>query len=246
MSTWILGFDASTPRCVVVVGTLDAEHDHLAAWDDEEDGANQASTRLVGRLQSVLGRAGIEASDLATVACGRGPGTFTGTRVAVATAKGLATGLRCPLLPVSTLAAIAASDPEADRPGAPRLALIDARRSEVYGAVFVGHEINPVVAERCTSIETMLEAVPEDLRGTLRVVGSGVEPYRDRLPPDVESRAVGLTGPSPEGLWSALVDAHRAGHARPAADVDAVYLRQSYAELGINKPKRPVKRSPFA
>lgn len=245
MSTWILGFDASTPRCVVVAGTLDTEHDRLVAWDDEEDGANQASARLVERLQHVLQRAGIEPPDLDTVACGRGPGTFTGTRVAIATAKGLAVGLRRPLLPVSTLAAVAASDPEAGLPGAGRVALLDARRGEVYGGLFVGHELHPVGPEQCGPVEAILESVPEDLRGTVRLVGSGVEPYRDRLSSEFEPRAVGLTGPSPEGFWQALVAAHRAGDARDPAAVTAVYLRQSYAELGINKPKRPVKRNPF-
>src|SRR5690606_17977185 len=90
-TTWILGLDASTPRCVLALGHVAADgRSELVAVDDELDLANQASARLATRIAGLLARAGIEARQIGVVGCGRGPGTFTGTRVALATAKGLA------------------------------------------------------------------------------------------------------------------------------------------------------------
>jgi tRNA threonylcarbamoyladenosine biosynthesis protein TsaB len=77
------------------------------------------------------------------VAVGTGPGTFTGLRIGVATARALATAAHLPLHPVSSLAALAAGI------AAPlTLPLIDARRGEVFGALFEGGEqvVEPFVA----------------------------------------------------------------------------------------------------
>jgi len=246
---WLLALDASTQRCVIALGRLDGAAPTLVVSDDEDEQPNQASTRLVPRLETVLSRAGIEARDLAVIACGRGPGTFTGTRVAVATAKGLAYGAGCPLLGVSTLASVAAS---AEHEGTV-LAILDARRGEVYGGQWRcqgaqgdrAARVERLDEERVLALPDLLAAIspwPADLK----VAGSGVAPYRDALArANLADDALALAGPSVAGLWTAAVAAWVEGLAAHPTALDAVYLRASYAEMGVNPPKRPFVKSPF-
>lgn len=249
-ASWLLALDASTPRCAVAVGRVDVETGThaLACSDDAEDGSDQASARLVARMERALAGAGIGPQALAAVACGRGPGTFTGTRVAVASAKGLAYGLGRPVVPVSTLAAVAAS---AGHDGTV-LALLDARRGEVYGGRFHctprGEHGLPRIhvegEERVTSLGSLLEALgpwPEDAR----VVGPGVVPHGAALPPVLARSAQPLPGPTALGLWTAAVAAWSEGRTLHPSALGVVYLRASYAEIGVHPPKRPFIKSPF-
>lgn len=238
----ILAIDASTPRTAVALGVVDPESgavDRLAGFD-VIDGANQASAWLIDRVLELLTRTGVEARHVARFACGVGPGTFTGTRVAIATCKGLALGTGSPVLPVSTLAAVAASA----RVDGRVLATLDARRGEVYGALFDaradpsalgGRRLARLGEDRCAPLATLLA----DLDSDVMVVGTGAA----GAPPE---RARGLDGVTADGLWTATLAAVSAAAPRPARDLDAVYLRGSYAELGLNQPKRPFVRSPFA
>lgn len=249
-NSWILGLDASTPRSCLVLGYVDAHGGHtLVAHDDEIDPADGASSRLVARIQRLLERAGITASELAFVGCGRGPGTFTGTRVALATAKGLALAVPCPLLPVSTLAAMAFSLPQNGSEDAVVLATLDARRSEIYGAL-LRCRTTPTVTIESLGVEHVapMATVVQETEATsclpTGVIGPGAVAYASELPANWPA-PVALAGPAPEGLWLALVAAHTAGAACDPSLVDAVYLRKSYAELGLNQPKRPFVKSPF-
>jgi tRNA threonylcarbamoyladenosine biosynthesis protein TsaB len=79
----------------------------------------------------LLAQAGVARSQLDAIAVGRGPGAFTGVRLAIALAQGIALALDRPLLPVSTLAALALR-----APGERIIAAIDARMGEVYAAAF--------------------------------------------------------------------------------------------------------------
>ncbi len=231
---WILALDASTPRSVVAIGRIGGE---VVAHSVEDDGANQASARLQERLVAVLAAANVRPRELVAIACGRGPGTFTGTRVAVATAKGLALGLDVRIVPVSTLAALAASV----APAPAVLAVLDARRGEVYGALF--DTKGDVVArsdEACTTLDRL--ATTLDLASAL-VVGPGAREHAALVPAGWPTDP--LPGPNEVGLWRATMAAHARGESVDAAEIDAVYLRQSYAELGVNTPKRKPFKSPF-
>lgn len=83
--------------------------------------------------EQVLAETGVARTQLDAIAVGRGPGAFTGVRLAIAIAQGIALALDRPLLPVSTLAALAMRAPA----GAGHvLAAIDARMGEIYAAAF--------------------------------------------------------------------------------------------------------------
>ncbi len=246
--TWFLALDASTPRSVIALGCVDATGTpRLVAESVESEGSNQASASIVPRIEALLARAGIGAKDLAAVGCGRGPGTFTGTRVAVATAMGLALGIGRPVVPVSTLTALALSSEVNGRV----LALLDARRKEVYAALYACSDLpgpRPSVElrapERCATPAEVSQALG-DVLTDVTLVGPGVTPYLQALPDVRPAASHPCPGPSARGLWLAMVAAiDREGFVDPAR-LDAVYLRQSYAELGINRPKRPVFESPL-
>jgi tRNA threonylcarbamoyl adenosine modification protein YeaZ len=234
---WMIAVDASTSRTLLVLGRVgDGVDDIVVQQDDGARASGQASAELPRRIAAAVASAGIRVSDLSLVACGRGPGTFTGTRVAVALCKGLAEGLGCPIVGVSTLAAQAAS---VDGPSTVT-ALLDARRDEVYAARYAidGASVEPLSTERCVAIEAALA----DGRGD-RFVGPGVAAYRARIRADVA--CVEMDGPSATGLWRAASSAlAREGALDPAA-LEAVYLRESYAELGVNVPRNPTFRSPL-
>lgn len=230
MSTdgWMLALDASTPRCVVVLGPADAPVP-TATWV-HDDGANQVSGELDGRIAALLREVGIDARALTQLACGVGPGTFTGTRVAVATMKGIGLGLAAPIVAVSTLAAVAASAEVDDA-----IALLDARRSEVYAARFVrdGDVLTTRSPELCGERSAVLSELDPQRRCTLVAAFASAEG-------DGGGRAcIAVSGPSAQGLWRAAQSARAERGARSAGELAATYLRASYAELGINTPKRP-------
>lgn len=232
----MIAIDASTSQTLLVLGRVDEGHAGAVVIDEDGDGGRQASADLPRRIALAVANAGIRMSDVSLVACGRGPGTFTGTRVAVALCKGLAEGLGCPAVAVSTLAtqaASAASDGNVT-------ALLDARRSEVYAARFavVGDMITPLSTERCVSIDEALQSGTGD-----HFIGPGVGAYRERFTDDIACTA--SDGPTAAGLWRAACAAlAREGTVDPAM-LDAVYLRESYAELGVNVPRNPTFRSPL-
>jgi tRNA threonylcarbamoyladenosine biosynthesis protein TsaB len=111
--------------------------------------------------------------DLDAIAVGLGPGTFTGLRIGVATARALAKANGLPVRGVSSLAALAAG-----MTGDARLALIDAKRGEVYAALFEGD------TERWPPCALGIDALLERLRGaavTPLAAGDGSLRFRDEL-----------------------------------------------------------------
>lgn len=98
-------------------------------------------------IDALLADAAIGKSQIDAIACGRGPGAFTGVRLAVAMTQGLALALDRPVLGISTLAALALDAPATE--GEPILAAIDARMGEVYVGGFVrrGADVVAVMPE---------------------------------------------------------------------------------------------------
>ncbi|ANB16254.1 tRNA (adenosine(37)-N6)-threonylcarbamoyltransferase complex dimerization subunit type 1 TsaB [Dokdonella koreensis] len=89
---------------------------------------------LLPMCEAVLAEAGITRRQLDAIAVGRGPGAFTGVRLAISAAQGVALALDLPVVPVSSLAALALEAPAAGQDAT--LAVIDARMGEVYAGCF--------------------------------------------------------------------------------------------------------------
>lgn len=93
------------------------------------------SEKILGMLDEILAQANCRLSDMDCIAFGRGPGSFTGVRVGVSVAQGIAFAANLPVVPVSTLAAVAQR--AIDEHGAENIAVaMDARMQEVYSALY--------------------------------------------------------------------------------------------------------------
>jgi tRNA threonylcarbamoyladenosine biosynthesis protein TsaB len=118
----ILAIDTATTRVVIATGTLEGVADGLSTWTA---GYRHGETLLpsIGRF---LGEQNIRRSRLAGIVVGTGPGAFTGLRVGIATAKGLAHGLGIPLVGVSTAEALMEAFEAAEGHDAPTVLLLPA------------------------------------------------------------------------------------------------------------------------
>ena len=123
-----LALDSSNIFCSV--GVFDAERNRMLAEISEELGRGHAE-RLIPAIRECLNKANVEMSDLNRVISTVGPGSFTGVRVGLATARGLALALNIPIAGVSVLAALEACALR-DRPAAAILTVMDAKRGDLF------------------------------------------------------------------------------------------------------------------
>jgi tRNA threonylcarbamoyladenosine biosynthesis protein TsaB len=131
----LLGLDTSTSAASACVLRADGEVFEVAPPAARLGRPPAHASELMPAVVDAMGRAGVGWTDLAAIAVGVGPGAFTGLRIGIATARALAAANGLPLRRVSSLAALAAG---IDAPL--RLPLIDARRGEVFGALYEGGE----------------------------------------------------------------------------------------------------------
>jgi len=164
-----------------------------------------AAQRALVLVDEVLARAGYEAAALGAIVCGCGPGSFTGLRIGIATARGLALGLALPCIGVSTLDALAAGAPGA-------LALIDARRGELFALDAAGEPVALLPGD-----------IAERLAPGTECVGDGAVRYRALL------EAAGGVVPPDDDARHAPGALALAGLARGAA-AEPVYVRRPDAE----------------
>jgi len=232
--TLYLALDTSTEELAVGLGSFASEEVHLIG-EVNLDVPRASLTHLVPSIQRLVASADLEVGDIGAVVVGRGPGSFTGVRIGVATAKGIAQGLGVPLYGVGTLDAIA--ERFAGRDGL--LGVVsDAMRREVYPALF-----------RCRNGEvrrlTPHRVAPPDevarewlaLDEPIVLTGNGLIKYADLF-----TAAMGESASlAHEAMWAPtgqalLAAAWRLRHAGEQGDGDAasvlpVYTRLSDAEV---------------
>ncbi|MDD2821163.1 MAG: tRNA (adenosine(37)-N6)-threonylcarbamoyltransferase complex dimerization subunit type 1 TsaB [Flavobacterium sp.] len=132
--SYILNIETATKNCSVA---LAKEGKTILCKEIAEEGYSHAE-RLHVFIEEIVKEAGITFSDLAAIAVSQGPGSYTGLRIGVSAAKGLCYALGIPLIAVDTLQTLASQITVSDGLIIP---MIDARRMEVYSAVFdVNHQ----------------------------------------------------------------------------------------------------------
>jgi tRNA threonylcarbamoyladenosine biosynthesis protein TsaB len=170
---------------------------------------------LYGALEQLLARHGAALRDVDLFATACGPGSFTGVRVGLACIKGLAEATGKPAVAISNLEAIARFGK-----GPLRAALLDARRGEVYGAVYDA-EGRIVVPETVGKLETFLAVLPEC---EIVFVSPDFTTFGGALP-----EAPRVT--APPALAGAIAQIACEREPRDPAALDANYVRRSDAEL---------------
>ena len=183
---------------------------------------------ILPMIESLLAEAGISRAQLDGIAVGRGPGAFTGVRLAIAVAQGLALALDIPVVPVSSLAALAQDAPDA---GTAILAVIDARMGEVYAGAFRRGADGLVEA---TGEETVGKADEVRLPQSIQwcVVGTGWDAYRDALAARLPAPPIFADGhryPQANAVARLAAPQFSAGRGVPAEQALPVYLRDKVA-----------------
>jgi tRNA threonylcarbamoyladenosine biosynthesis protein TsaB len=164
----ILALDTSTLTSSAAL--WDADAGVLVAEATSE--VTTHSETLLPMIDAVVKRAGLAPRALAAVACGAGPGSFTGLRIGVATAKGLCYALGCPLIMVSSLAAVAAAAGDVGL----LAVVLDAKKGQLFAGVFrTGTEVAAVGGEAVVPPSGLVAAVAARAGGAaLRVAGDGL------------------------------------------------------------------------
>ncbi|PTS74498.1 tRNA (adenosine(37)-N6)-threonylcarbamoyltransferase complex dimerization subunit type 1 TsaB [Aeromonas sp. HMWF036] len=216
----ILAVDTATEACSAALLVGDKL---FSRW---EEAPRDHTRKILPMVQAVLEDAGISLSDLDAIAFGRGPGSFTGVRIGISVAQGLAFGAGVPLIGISTLAAMAQCAYRLD--GAQQvLTAIDARMNEVY---FGRYELidgrMQLVGDEVVSEPAALVDVRGKLAGPVTCVGTGFETYGETLSGLADELAVSqVRFPAAEDMLPLARAAWLAGEAVPVEQATPVYLR---------------------
>ena len=196
---YVLAFDTANEIIAIGLGVLHASSRMIELTASVEAEARRASnTQLLPRIDAALAEHGVAREDIACVAVGRGPGSFTGVRIAMATAKGIASALEVPLVGVSSLDAVAWNAWAAGERG-PLSVVADAMRKEVYPVRYLLNDtgIERLEADRVVKAEDAARELAAE--GDLSGSASATVPSRSDSPGAHEPSAgrFGSTGAAP-------------------------------------------------
>ncbi len=216
----LLILDTSGPVC----GTAVME-DERVLCEYTAQNRNTHSANLMPMAEAALQSAGIRLEELDAIAAVTGPGSFTGVRIGVATAKGLAHGAGIPCIPVDALEALNASAGSFCGIVCP---IQDARAGQVYGAAFRNGE--RLMQDEPLKLEEYLQRI-EPLGDRFLFLGDGMPVHREKIREILGERAVfappqlSYLRPSAAG-WLAMRSPERTGY----LDLQATYLRPPNAQ----------------
>ncbi|HMJ70687.1 MAG TPA: tRNA (adenosine(37)-N6)-threonylcarbamoyltransferase complex dimerization subunit type 1 TsaB [Cyclobacteriaceae bacterium] len=221
----ILSIETSTTVCSAA---LHREGELLASEITEVP--NSAASQLAVMIDKILSRAGVVARDLSAVAVSAGPGSYTGLRIGVATAKGVCYALGIPLIAVNSLELMAAQVTENNPGGAWLCPMIDARRMEVYTMLF-DNGLGVIEPVRASVIDASSYAAVVEKREVL-FFGNGSDKCRDVIT-HPNAKFVSGMFPSAEWLGRLALERLRAGKFEDVGEFEPFYLKDFIAK----KPK---------
>jgi len=227
MSECLLAIDTSNGACSVALG-LDG-----ACTQRYQVAPRGHGLLLLPMVESLLAEAGIAATQLDALVLGRGPGSFTGLRIATGVVQGLAFALDRPVVPISSLAALAQGSLDGDgQPAARVLTAFDARMGEVYWAAWQRDAdglVGLLGSEAVLAPEQIVLPAADDVAWT--AVGEGWLAHRDAMLAAVAA-AGGRVELMAEPLYPAALHllalgaaAWQRGESVPAEQAAPVYLR---------------------
>ena len=216
----ILVIDTSGPVCGTAVMDEEKIFSEFIAQN-----RNTHSASLMPMIETALNAAGTGLEELDAIAAVTGPGSFTGVRIGVATAKGMAHGSGLPCIPVDALEALCVSAGDFDGIICP---IQDARAGQVYGAAFRAGE--RLTGDAPMKLEEFLETVSA-LGNKFLFLGDGVPVHRERIAEQLKEKAVfaathlSYLRPSAAGLI-----ALKKGEQTDYLNLQATYLRPPNAQ----------------
>ncbi|PMR76601.1 tRNA (adenosine(37)-N6)-threonylcarbamoyltransferase complex dimerization subunit type 1 TsaB [Billgrantia endophytica] len=226
----LLALDASSSACsAALLHRRDGAEDRLISRFALTP--REHTRRLLPMVDEVLAEAGITPGELDAVAYGRGPGSFTGLRIAAGVAQGLAYGLNRPLIGISTLEALALCAHRRHQCEHVMTAM-DARMGEIYVAAWRCHRgrTEALAPEAVMSPDRLRLPEGDDQRGWVGV-GSGWALW-DGMSPAVQAgvgQCFSDLEPAAEEMVQLAAHAFAAGEGGAAHEVQPVYLRDQVA-----------------
>jgi tRNA threonylcarbamoyladenosine biosynthesis protein TsaB len=166
----ILNLETATKNCSV---TLAKDGKTIACKEIAAQNFSHAE-KLHVFIEEILSENNIQFSDLNAIAVSQGPGSYTGLRIGVSSAKGLCYALNIPLIAVDTLQLLAK---QITIENGIILPMIDARRMEVFSAFYNKNHIQI----RSTQAEIIDESSYQEISGTIHLVGDGIEKFKNTL-----------------------------------------------------------------
>ena len=226
--TIILAFDTATPQCSCALTSGGLAHGRVIDSTTLEPGITH-SRRLLGAIEEILARNALAIQDLSAIATGIGPGSFTGLRIGLATAKGLAHGADKPLICISSLDALAAEITSPKK----ICVLLDARKKEVYGRFYQRAEERIIPSGPPFVISP--EQLVKQLGGPIVMGGDGAIAYRDMLRAELGDDLELLEIYYPSATMTGLLagDKFRNNELSDLATAVPAYIRASDAELSL-------------
>lgn len=231
----ILAFDTANEVIAVGVGRLDRDARSIEVIASEEVPAFRASnTKLISQIESALEHARVGKESIACVVCGRGPGSFTGVRICLSTAKGIALGLGVPLFGVSTLDAQAWDQWQRGVRG-DVVVLGDAMRKEVYPVRYMLDEqgVTRLNADLVIKAQDAREWLASSMSENQLITGDALAKFAELFADQGTLAHEDYWHPTGAGLLHATAQAWREGAFDPDDAVlgDAVALLPVYTRL---------------
>jgi len=226
MSESLLAIETSTPACSAALSIDGVVHERYAL------APRQHAALMLPMIESLLLEAGILVSELDALAFGRGPGSFTGVRIAASVIQGIAFAADLPVVPVSTLATLALGGMQ--KTNATRvMAALDARKEEVYWGCFTAAGNGAVVM-----YDSEIVCAPTDIHcpdnGDWVGVGSGWDAHGESLMRQTGERIVRVVPdfePRARDVARLAIQDYRKGLMVEAEAAVPVYLRNNVAEV---------------
>lgn len=225
----ILSIESATKTLSVAL----AEENKILALATSDNKATHSET-LLPLIEQMLAERNESLSEVDAIAVSNGPGSFTGLRIGVTTAKGLGLALDRPVIAVPTLDAMAYNFVSEE--GALICPMIDARRNQIFTGAYKtdGSNIRAVMNSRALDIDELIEEIRNLQEEKIIFLGDGAEFHRDKLVEAFGDAAIVASGEKAHpsaGSVALLGEAMmKLGEAMSADDVVPTYLRQSQAE----------------
>lgn len=230
----ILSFDTATNNCSIALTQGSMAAGRVIASSHLGSDISH-SRRILGAIEKLLKETGIRFEDLSAIAVGLGPGSFTGLRIGMATAKGLCHGLGIPLIGISSLDAIGCAICSEKLIGA----VLDARKKEVYSCFY--RYTGSGYAKRCS--EPMVLAprkFAELINEPVIMAGDGVDVYStvfaEVLGNRLEKAVANYTFPAAEVIGFLAEEERAEGNYLALSEAVPTYVRSSDAELSLRSP----------
>lgn len=219
----LIALETATEACSVALWIDGDLH-----WLMEPNAARRHGELVLDQVQRLLAEAGLVPTQLDLVAVGRGPGAFTGVRLGLGAAQGLAFAIGVPVVPVSTLAALAQQG--AERGAQQVLAALDARMGEVYWS-FLRTGRDGLVVPAAERLSAPQDVMVEWVSGPRLALGAGLAAY-PALPERLGLRRSEVDGgalPCAREVAVLAAAAHARGESVSPERAQPVYLRDRVA-----------------